>query len=117
MAYRLDESAWRPAHTRIAGALAVGWMRDAFEVQIIGSVIPSIASEFDLSEPRADRCVRGLVRRGHARRALVRLARRPCGAPTAVRRDARPVLDRGLHCGRAELRGLSSAHASGAGGG
>jgi len=30
-------------------ALGVGWMLDAFEVQIIGSVIPSIALEFGLS--------------------------------------------------------------------
>ena len=43
MAERLDRSAWRPMHTRIAGALGVGWMLDAFEVQIIGSLIPSIA--------------------------------------------------------------------------
>lgn len=26
--------------TRIAGPLGIGWMRDAIEVQIIGSVIP-----------------------------------------------------------------------------
>ena len=50
MAERLDRSSWRPAHTRIAGALGVGWMLDAFEVQIIGSVIPSIAAEFALSD-------------------------------------------------------------------
>ncbi len=50
MAERLDRSPWRPAHTRIAGALGVGWMLDAFEVQIIGSVIPSIATEFGLSD-------------------------------------------------------------------
>ena len=49
MSERLDASAWQPAHTRIAGALGVGWMLDAFEVQIIGSVIPSIALEFGLS--------------------------------------------------------------------
>jgi|AntDryMetagUQ255_1029468.scaffolds.fasta_scaffold04616_2 MFS family permease len=34
----------------IAAALGVGWMLDAFEVQIIGSVIPSIAAEFGLSQ-------------------------------------------------------------------
>ncbi len=49
MSERLDASAWQPAHTRIAGALGVGWMLDAFEVQIIGAVIPSIALEFGLS--------------------------------------------------------------------
>lgn len=36
-------------HTRIAVALGLGWMLDAFEVQIIGSVIPGIQAEFGLS--------------------------------------------------------------------
>lgn len=49
MAFRLDAAPWRPTHTRIAGALGVGWALDAFEVQIIGSLLPSIAAEFDLS--------------------------------------------------------------------
>lgn len=53
MAKRLDESRWRPAHTRIAGALGVGWMLDAFEVQIIGSVIPGIQAEFALDGRQA----------------------------------------------------------------
>ncbi|MBA3264353.1 MAG: MFS transporter, partial [Thermoleophilaceae bacterium] len=35
---------------RIAGALGIGWALDAFEVQIIGSVIPSIAADFGLSK-------------------------------------------------------------------
>jgi MFS family permease len=35
-------------HTRIALALGIGWMLDAFEVQIIGSVIPGIQREFSL---------------------------------------------------------------------
>jgi MFS family permease len=48
MATRLDASAWRPIHTRIAMALGIGWMLDAFEVQIIGSVIPGIQHEFSL---------------------------------------------------------------------
>lgn len=48
MARRLDESSWRPMHTRIAAALGIGWMLDAFEVQIIGSVIPGIQAEFNL---------------------------------------------------------------------
>jgi len=50
MSDRLDRSPWRPAHRRIAGALGIGWALDAFEVQIIGSVIPSIASDFELSK-------------------------------------------------------------------
>lgn len=49
---RLDESPWRMIHTRIALALGVGWMLDAFEVQIIGSVIPGI-QEFGLSSAQS----------------------------------------------------------------
>ncbi len=49
MSDRLDRAPWRPAHRRIAGALGIGWALDAFEVQIIGSVIPSIAADFGLS--------------------------------------------------------------------
>ncbi|WP_179475387.1 MFS transporter [Mycolicibacterium vinylchloridicum] len=53
MARRLDESDWRPMHTRIAAALGIGWMLDAFEVQIIGSVIPGIQAEFNLDGRQA----------------------------------------------------------------
>ena len=53
MARRLDESNWRPMHTRIAAALGIGWMLDAFEVQIIGSVIPGIQAEFNLDGRQA----------------------------------------------------------------
>lgn len=49
MADRLDRAAWRPAHRRIAGALGLGWGLDAFEVQVIGSVIPAIAATFALT--------------------------------------------------------------------
>jgi MFS family permease len=49
MADRLDRAPWSATHTRIAAALGVGWALDAFEVQIIGSVIPSIAKDFSLS--------------------------------------------------------------------
>ncbi|PZS34790.1 MAG: MFS transporter [Pseudonocardiales bacterium] len=53
MSNRLDESQWRPAHTRIALALGIGWMLDAFEVQIIGSVVPGIQAEFHLGSAQA----------------------------------------------------------------
>lgn len=53
MSYRLDQSQWRPMHTRIAAALGIGWMLDAFEVQIIGSVIPGIQQEFGLDGTQA----------------------------------------------------------------
>src|SRR5579875_2117713 len=50
MSDRLDRCSWRPIHRRIAGALGIGWALDAFEVQIIGSVIPSIATDFHLGK-------------------------------------------------------------------
>lgn len=53
MSYRLDQSQWRPMHTRIAAALGIGWMLDAFEVQIIGSVVPGIQAEFGLDGSQA----------------------------------------------------------------
>jgi MFS family permease len=40
-------------HSRIAVALGLGWMLDAFEVQIIGSVIPGIQEEFNLDGGQA----------------------------------------------------------------
>ena len=46
----LDQSAWRPIHTRIALALGFGWALDSFEVQIVNSVITPIATEFGLSD-------------------------------------------------------------------
>lgn len=49
MVSRLDASPWRPIHTRIVLALAVGWALDSFEIQIIGSVIGPIGKEFGLS--------------------------------------------------------------------
>ncbi|MGV8911465.1 MAG: MFS transporter [Rhodoglobus sp.] len=53
MASRLDATAWRPIHSRIAIALGIGWMLDAFEVQIIGSVIPGIQKEFLLDSTQS----------------------------------------------------------------
>ena len=50
MSTRLDDSPWRPLHTRILFALGIGWALDAFEIQIIGSVIKPIAGEFSLSQ-------------------------------------------------------------------
>ncbi len=53
MSQRLDNATWRPIHTRIALALGIGWMLDAFEVQIIGSVIPGIQKDFGLDSSQA----------------------------------------------------------------
>ncbi|HYW04638.1 MAG TPA: MFS transporter [Gammaproteobacteria bacterium] len=35
----LDGLGWRPVHTRLTLALGIGWMLDAFEVNIIGNVL------------------------------------------------------------------------------
>lgn len=35
----LDGLSWRPIHTRVTLALGIGWMLDAFEVNIIGNVL------------------------------------------------------------------------------
>ena len=49
MSTALDRSKWRPLHTRILLALGIGWALDAFEIQIVGSVIKPIADRFSLS--------------------------------------------------------------------
>ncbi len=36
---RLDRLLWTPLHTRVTLALGVGWLLDAFEVNIIGSIL------------------------------------------------------------------------------
>ncbi|MGN8200369.1 MFS transporter [Salinisphaera sp. RV14] len=36
---RLDGLRWRPVHTRITVALGIGWMLDAFEVNIVGNIL------------------------------------------------------------------------------
>lgn len=36
---RLDGLRWRPVHTRITVVLGIGWMLDAFEVNIVGNVL------------------------------------------------------------------------------
>lgn len=36
---RLDRLPWTPLHTRVTIALGVGWLLDAFEVNIIGSIL------------------------------------------------------------------------------
>ncbi|MDP9456814.1 MAG: MFS transporter [Actinomycetota bacterium] len=46
----LDDTPWRPMHTRITMALGVAWLLDAFEVAIIGSILPTITEQWGLSE-------------------------------------------------------------------
>ena len=45
----LDAAPWRPIHTRLTVALAAAWLLDAFEVKIIGSIIPTITEQWGLS--------------------------------------------------------------------
>lgn len=47
-ATRLDRASWRPMHNRILLALGIGWALDSFEVQIIGSVLTPLATDFGL---------------------------------------------------------------------
>lgn len=49
----LDSLRWRPVHTRIAFALGVGWMLDAFEVNIIGNVLGTLKSLWHVTGTQA----------------------------------------------------------------
>jgi len=55
MATRLDAAPWRPVSTRIPVARGLGRMPEAFEVQIIGSVIPGVEQESGLDSPGVSR--------------------------------------------------------------
>lgn len=50
---RLDRLHWSRFHTMIAAVLGVGWLLDAFEVNIVGSVLGVIQSVFRLSANEA----------------------------------------------------------------
>lgn len=47
-AARLDADGWRPIHTRILFALGLGWMLDAFEVTLVGNVLPILREQWSL---------------------------------------------------------------------
>lgn len=49
----LDDLGWHPIHTRIALVLGVGWMLDAFEVNIIGSVLGVLQRLWDVTAGEA----------------------------------------------------------------
>ena len=49
----LDGLNWRPVHTRIALALGVGWMLDAFEVNIIGNVLGTLKTLWHVTGAQA----------------------------------------------------------------
>jgi len=49
----LDDLGWHPIHTRITLVLGVGWMLDAFEVNIIGSVLGVLQRLWDVTAGEA----------------------------------------------------------------
>ena len=49
----LDGLSWRPTHTRITLVLGLGWMLDAFEVNIIGGVLGILQKLWDVTAEEA----------------------------------------------------------------
>lgn len=47
--HAMDAGGWRPIHTTILIALGMGWMLDAFEVTLIGNVLPILRHIWSLS--------------------------------------------------------------------
>lgn len=45
----MDDGGWRPIHTRILIVLGLGWMLDAFEVTLVGNVLPILKHIWALS--------------------------------------------------------------------
>jgi len=50
---RLDRLHWSRFHTTIAAVLGVGWLLDAFEVNVVGSVLGVIQNVFHLTDTEA----------------------------------------------------------------
>ncbi len=46
--HAMDAGDWRPIHTRILLALGLGWMLDAFEVTLVGNVLPILREQWSL---------------------------------------------------------------------
>lgn len=46
--HAMDAGGWRPIHTTILIALGLGWMLDAFEVTLIGNVLPILRQVWSL---------------------------------------------------------------------
>jgi len=45
----MDPDGWRPVHTKILLALGLGWMLDAFEVTLVGNVLPVLRRIWSLN--------------------------------------------------------------------
>jgi MFS family permease len=54
---RLDRLAWKPVHTRITLALGIGWLLDAFEVNVVGSVLGVLQDLWHLTDSEASAIV------------------------------------------------------------
>jgi MFS family permease len=54
---RLDRLAWRPIHTRITLALGIGWLLDAFEVNVVGNVLGVLKNLWRLTDSQASAIV------------------------------------------------------------
>lgn len=54
---RLDRLSWSPLHTRITAALGVGWLLDAFEVNIIGDVLGVLKKIWAMTDLQASALV------------------------------------------------------------
>jgi len=46
--HAMDSGGWRPVHTKILVALGLGWMLDAFEVTLVGNVLPILRHVWSL---------------------------------------------------------------------
>jgi MFS family permease len=54
---RLDRLAWKPIHTWITLALGIGWLLDAFEVNVVGNVLGVLRDLWHLSDAQASAIV------------------------------------------------------------
>jgi len=50
---RLDQLRWSRFHTMVTAVLGIGWLLDAFEVNIVGSVLGVIQTVFHLDANQA----------------------------------------------------------------
>ena len=54
---RLDGLGWKPIHTRITLALGIGWLLDAFEVNVVGNVLGVLKDLWRLTDSQASAIV------------------------------------------------------------
>lgn len=54
---RLDRLAWKPIHTWVTLALGIGWLLDAFEVNVVGNVLGVLRDLWHLTDSEASAIV------------------------------------------------------------